>query len=678
MEADDLMAAVFPALAGCQENAGAGPVEIPDHPIVRQTMYDCLHDATDVDGLVRLLEGFRSGAVRTLFRETTEPSPLAHEILNGRPYTFLDDAPLEERRTRAVAMRRGLPETARDLGQLDPEAIARVREEARPDCRDAEELHDLLLDLVLMRPDPAYAGWFQDLAGAGRAARVQTATGVLWLAAEQRPRVEALFPGLRTEPAVPLPAGIPSTADDEQSAVLLVRGHLARLGPCTVATLVARTGLAEGPVTSALARLEAAGVVLRGRFDPAYAHDHRGPAVEFCERRLLARIHRYTTERLRREIEPVTAQDLVRFLLRWQHVAPGTQLEGRRGLLAAIEQLQGFEIAAGSWEGSILPGRVTGYRPEWLDELCLSGEVAWARLAIRGPAAEPGDPDTGPGRGGMVPSQATPVSFLLRANLPWLLSAARGDATAILPGPGPARDVLECLRARGALFYHDLVSATGRLGVEVTEALWDLVARGLVTADGFGSVRALLSARARWTRRAVRPGSGERLRRGAGRGGGGEGRWALVPPSPAAGTVDGETLAEAVAEQLLARWGVVFRDLVARETLAVPWREVLWALRRLEARGTARGGRFVTGFVGEQFALPEAVEGLRQTRRRERHGEIVRVAAVDPLNLVGILTPGPRIPAIRRHTVTYHDGAPGPAGLAGAPLRHVAGDAESR
>ena len=326
MEADDLMAAVFPALAGCQENAGAGPIEIPEHPIVRQTMHDCLHEATDVDGLVRLFDGFRSGAVEPIFRETTEPSPLAHEILNGRPYTFLDDAPLEERRTRAVALRRGLPETARDLAQLDPDAIARVREEARPDCRNAEELHDLLLELAVLRPEPAYELWFRELAETGRAATVLTGAGPLWLAAEQRPRVTALFPGARVEPDVRVPAGIAPTADEEEARVLTVRGHLARLGPCTAAELAAHTGLAEALIPAPLARLEAEGFALRGRFDPA-----RAGIEEFCERRLLARIHRYTTERLRREIEPVTAQDLVRFLLRWQHVAPDTQLEGRAG-----------------------------------------------------------------------------------------------------------------------------------------------------------------------------------------------------------------------------------------------------------------------------------------------------------------------------------------------------------
>jgi ATP-dependent Lhr-like helicase len=660
MEADDLMAAVFPGLAACQENAAAGPIEIPDHPMVRQTVHDCLHEATDVAGLIRLLEGFRSGAVRATFRETTEPSPLAHEILNGRPYTFLDDAPLEERRTRAVALRRGLPETARELGQLDAGAVARVREEARPDPRDAEELHDTLAELVVLRPEAAFAPWFADLVTAGRAASVLAPEGLLWLAAERRPAVEALFPGRRIEPDVRLPAALASrpAPDAEAAAVAAVRGHLGCAGPCTVAELAARTGLRASAVEAALARLEAEGFVLRGRFDPARGEDGDGGPVEFCEGRLLARIHRYTTDRLRREVEPVTAQDLVRFLLRWQHVAPGTRLEGRRGLLAAVEQLQGFEAGAGSWEESVLPARVNGYRPEWLDDLCLAGDVVWARLGLRAGAAGPAD-ETGarPGRGGLVPSRATPVSFVVRENLPWLLAAARGSTEPSLPGEGAALDVLRCLRDRGALFYQDLLAATGRLAVEVEEGLWDLVARGLVTADGFGSARALLTARERWTRRAGRPAARRGLRGQAHGRGGAEGRWSILPPAPAPGAADLETLAEAVAEQLLLRWGVVFRDLLAREGLAVPWREILWALRRFEARGTARGGRFVTGFVGEQYALPEALEALRQTRRRERTGEVVRVAAVDPLNLAGIVTPGPRVPAVRGGLVVYRDGA---------------------
>jgi ATP-dependent Lhr-like helicase len=258
------------------------------------------------------------------------------------------------------------------------------------------------------------------------------------------------------------------------------------------------------------------------------------------------------------------------------------------------------------------------------------------------------------------------VSFVLRPNLPWLLLATRGENASPLPGEGPARDLLACLNSRGALFYRDLIAATGRLRIEVEEGLWDLVARGFVTADGFGSVRALLTARERWSASPARLPGVRRLRRRAAEKVNVEGRWSLLPaaPTPDGGgeRPDSDTLAEAVAEQLLARWGVVFRDLLARESIATPWREILWALRRLEARGTVRGGRFVTGFTGEQYALPEAVEQLRQTRRRERTGEIVRIAAVDPLNVVGILTPGPRVPAVRGHGVVYRDGAPIAAG----------------
>jgi ATP-dependent Lhr-like helicase len=673
MEADDLMVAVFPGLAACQDNAPPGPIEIPDHPLVRQTLHDCLHEATDVDGLVALLEGVESGAIRTHFRDSPEPSPLAHEILNGRPFTYLDDAPLEERRTRAVALRRGLPDTARDLGALDAGAIARVREEARPHPRDAEELHDALVELIALRPDAAWTAWFDQLAGDGRAATAETPSGPMWLATERRLAVEVLFPGVAIAPDVRLPD--PAAGPDaEAAAVTAVRGHLATLGPCTVADLADRTGLAPGIVTIAIARLEAEGFLLRGRFDAARLGHER--AEEVCERRLLARIHRYTTERLRREIEPVTAQDFMRFLLRWQHLAPGTQLEGREGVLAVIEQLQGFEIAAAAWEASILPARVAEYRPEWLDDLCLAGAVMWARLGARtgeGIALDAGgraslDVEVPARPERSAPSRATPLSFLVRDNLAWLLAAARGDGKPAAPRDGVASDVLECLRARGALFYGEIVSATGRLRAEVAEGLWELVARGLVTADGFGSARALFSARARWARRASGVATQRSLRRIASAGRGAEGRWSLLLNHFAsAPDLDVETLAEAVAEQLLARYGVVFRDLVARETLALPWREILRALRRLEARGTARGGRFVTGFVGEQYAMPEAVDALRATRRRERTGETVRISAVDPLNLVGILLPGPRVPALRTNAVIFRDGLPMP----GAPEHPV-------
>ena len=655
MEADDLMAAIFPGLAQCQENA-TGPIEIPDHPIVRQTLHDCLHEAADLPGLVKLLENIESGEVRAHFRDTTEPSVLSHEIINGRPFTFLDDAPLEERRTRAVALRRGLPENARDLGRLDSEAIAGVREEAAPEPRDAEELHDLLLATGVQRPRSDWEPLFESLVSADRAACAKTQSGPLWFAAERRPWIDLVHPGVEHEPSVAAPPGAPVPEDADAAATEMVRGHLEGMGPAGIEVLASATGLSESRLELAVARLEAEGFAIRGRFDES----PDAPAEQVCARRLLARIHRRTQDRLRREIEPVSAQDYLRFLLRWQYAVPDARREGRRGLLAVIEQLQGFEVAAGSWESEVLPARVAGYRATWLDELCLSGEATWARLTPRVELAEPGAP---PGRGGLSPSRATRVGFTLRADLSWLLAAARGENEPARPGPGAAADLLELLADHGASFHSELLSAAGRLPVEVEEGLWDLVARGLVHADGFQAVRALLAgrARARSDRRVQPRGLRRRSLRRAGRAhAGAEGRWALLPE---AGRPERDELAEAVAEQLLARWGVVFRDVLTRESLVLPWREILWALRRLEARGTIRGGRFVTGFVGEQYALPGAVEALRRVRRIERTGEIVELSAVDPLNLAGILTPGPRIPAVPTRRVRFVDGLPEEATL---------------
>jgi ATP-dependent helicase Lhr and Lhr-like helicase len=665
MEADDLMAAVFPALAACQENTPGGPVVIPDHVLVRQTMLDCLHEAMDVDGLVALLRRMEAGAVRVHFVDSTEPSVLAHEILNGKPYTFLDDAPLEERRTRAVQLRRGLPLHAESLGRLDAGALERVRGEAAPDVRGPEELHDLLLSAVVWRPYDDYADFFTTLADSGRAAcatvPVPGADDVsaaidLWCATERRRWVEVAFPT-----AVFHPEGFPDAwagAEDPDAEVPdadvvageTVRGHLEVTGPVTVSELTARTGLALTRVQVGLGRLEAEGFAMRGHFDTGVDEE------QWCARRLLARIHSYTQHRLRREIEPVTAQDLVRFLLQWQHVAPGTKRQGRAGVLAVIDQLQGFEIPAGAWEESILPARVEGYQHRWLEDLCHSGELVWGRLSPRPPDAE----DT-PRRGSATPSRATPITFALRQDLSWLLRAARGDLVPSEPAHGAARDVLDALRAGGAMFHSELRNATGRLPVEVEEGLWDLVARGIVTADGFQAVRSLLSARQAWKRRQRHE---QRLRAGGRRSAtwreGGEGRWALLPTRGPEGDSDNETIAEQVAGQLLARWGVVFWDLMARENLALPWRDVMWALRRLEARGLVRGGRFVTGPAGEQYALPEAVEELRRVRRTDRAGQTVGLNAADPLNLVGIVLPGPRVTAVRTNSITYRDGVPAP------------------
>ena len=636
MEADDLMAAVFPTLAACQENVAPGPIEIPDHVLVRQTLTDCLTEAMDVAGLAELLSRIEAGQVNVVVRDTTEPSVLAHEILNGRPFTYLDDAPLEERRSRAVPLRRGLPVEPHELARLDPAAIERVAEQVRPDPRDADELADLLMTLTVVRPKQAWQAWFDELVDGRRAVTVHGAGGTLWAATERRPAIEVLFPDAAVVPDHPWSGPAP---DEDAAAAGLLRGHLDCRGPSTIAQLAEATGLRESLIAIGVAVLEQQGFAIRGRFTGQDGDE------EFCARRLLSRIHGYTRDRRRREVEPVNARDFMRFLLRWQHVAPGTRREGRFGVLAVIEQLQGFELAAGAWERHVLAARVDSYRRELLDELCISGHVCWGRLSIR---------DFEPAATRIAPSRATPITIALRGDLPWLLAAARGDCEPALPEPGRSLDVLDALRQQGALFRHDLAAATGLSPADIDAALWDGVARGLVTADGFRAIRSLLR---RGDRQPFVPRRG--LRGGAGAiPTGSAGRWSLLPNPMAA--ADRDELAEAVAEQLVARWGVVLRDLAVRENLAVSWRDVLWAFRRMEARGTIRGGRFVTGFSGEQYAHPDAIEVLRSVRKQPRSGETVRLSAADPLNLTGVVLPGPRVPAIGSNTVTYTDGAVAP------------------
>jgi ATP-dependent Lhr-like helicase len=670
MEADDLMAAIFPALAACQENTAPGPVQLPDHVIVRQVLEDCLHEAMDVDGLHELVAALRSGRVSSHFVDTVEPSVLSHEIVNSEPYTYLDDAPLEERRARQVQLRRGLPVEARDLSRLDPAALERVRSEVAPAPRNADELHDLMLSVVVLRSREDWREPFAELVGAGRAMTVfvpgppGSASGApeapasvqVWCATERRAWAEALLPGARFEPDYRL--GAPSVPgpgpgpDPDDAAALAARGHLGLTGPVTTEELADRCGLPLSRVQVGLARLEAEGFAMQGLFDPAL-----GDAQQWCARHLLARIHGYTQHRQRREVKPVSAQEFMRFLARWQHVAPGTKRQGRAGLLAVVEQLQGWELAAGAWEEAVLPARVEAYQKRWLEDLCLSGDVTWGRLTLRAADAE-----SAGRRGASTPSRATPVTFVLRPDLPWLMAAKRGGAAPEPPAHGAGRDVLDALQSHGAMFASDLPGASGRLPAEVQEGLWDLVARGMVTSDGFAAVRSLFSNRDVWARRhmperrrlGLRPNPA--LRRPVRQAG--EGRWALLgaPGFSASPVLAPDELAERVAAQLLNRWGVVFWDLVAHEDLAVPWREILWALRRFEARGTARGGRFVTGFAGEQYALPEAVDELRHSARSERKGDIFRLSAADPLNLSGVVLPGKRVPALRTNTVVVQDG----------------------
>ncbi|MEO8097171.1 MAG: DEAD/DEAH box helicase [Acidobacteriota bacterium] len=589
MRSDDLLASVFPDQVACAENL-TGEIRIPDHPLVNETIANCLHEAMDLDGLVDILDRMGDGTLRTVAVDTREPSPFCHEILNANPYAFLDDAPLEERRTRAVQMRRTLSaDDAQNLGTLDPAAIAQVAEESWPVVRDEHELHDALLTLVILPPVEEWRGWFEVLEHAGRATRVTPLAPLgRWVATE------------RLELTQRLP--------DEDAVLHILRGWMDCIGPVTPQALADRLGLTRESVDIGLAQLESEGTILRGHF--ATEDD------EFCHRRVLARIHRMTLGRLRREIEPVSSADFMRFLTRWQHTATGSRLHGADGLLQVLKQLQGYEISAAAWEATVLPQRIAKYEPELLDRLCLAGEVMWGRLSPH-PALE-----TPTGRR-IRPTRVAPLAIFLRE-----------DAAKLLPAPSnempllshQARDIYVALEARGALFFNELLRATERLSSEVEDGLWELVAAGLVTGDGFENLRALIDPK---RRRGEGRGRSARPRHAAG-------RWALLHRAGSA------TEVEFFAQQLLSRWGVVFRDILARETLAPTWRELLQVYRRMEARGEIRGGRFVAGFVGEQFARPEALDLLRHLRRTGAGSEAIEIAAADPLNLTGIIVPGAR------------------------------------
>jgi ATP-dependent Lhr-like helicase len=652
MRADDLLAAVFPEQAACADNI-TGPITIPDHPLVRETLDNCLREAMDAEGLAEVLGRLARGEIATRAIDTAAPSPMSHEILNSNPYTYLDDAPLEERRARAVSLRRTDPDLAAGLGALDPAAIAEVREQAWPDVRDADELHDALLSMgVVPATEVEASGWTafaETLVTARRATWARAGELRALVPAERVALVEAAVPGVRFEPPPPaLPARGPEPSREE-ALQAVVGGWLEAVGPVTVPALATRIGLDPTAVAIGLARLEREGMALRGRFTPGATEE------EWCERRLLARIHRLTLGRLRREIEPVSAADLVRFLLRWQHVHPGTQLHGRDGVLEVIGQLQGLELPARAWETQVLPARVAAYDPADLDGLCLSGAVAWGRLRTDAPA----DEDAGPRRA-KAPTRAAPLAFALREDLGWLLAPAHEDVKRDLPSA--ARAVLAHLERHGASFLADLARATGLLPAAAEEALWTLVARGLVTGDGTAGLRTLLRSDAERRPRRLRAVRGGRARLVP------AGRWALLRPG-LEHAAEGDPMR--FARQMLRRYGVVVRELLARETRMPPWRALLGALRTLEARGEVRGGRFVAGLVGEQFALPEAVEGLRAVRRRGGESETVVVAAADPLNLVGILVPGPRLPAAAREVVAYRDGVAAETGELGSVLSRL-------
>jgi ATP-dependent Lhr-like helicase len=632
MNAEDLLASVFPDQVACAENL-PGEIEVPDHPLVKQTIRDCLEEAMDIDAFEALLRGLESGAVQVIARDLTEPSPLALEALNARPYAYLDDAPLEERRTQAVMSRRWLdPTDAADIGKLDPEAIARVREEAWPDAGSAAELHDALMWLTFMTGEECAgnAAWptlMQELSAAGRALKVTLDSGVtLWTATERR----SLFP--------------PSDA----SMVDIVRGRLEGLGPVTAASIADSLGFSTATIDIALAALQAEGFAMRGRYTSEARQD------EWCERRLLARIHRYTVKRLRAEIEAVPAKDFLRFLGEWQRVLPAARMQGSDALAAVLAQLEGYEAPAGAWETEIIPSRIAEYDPGWLDEHCRSGRFMWTRLAARAAAGASAASDVAR-RAGASPVRSTPIVLLARRNASaWSSLVGPTDAERLT---SKAQAVADVIKEFGASFFDEIVQHARLLPTEAEDALAELVAVGLVNSDSFAGLRVLLMPRAR---RSKLSSYAARHRRSTALFGMADaGRWALVRRPSAPGTDRREQVVEQVVRTLLRRWGVIFWKLLTREAQWLPpWREILMCCRRLEARGEVRGGRFVAGFSGEQYATPEAVGLLREMRRKPPTQQYLSVSAADPLNLVGIITPGARLASLSGNRLLYQDGLP--------------------
>lgn len=663
MRSEDLLAAVFPDAIACQENL-QGEIHIPDHPLVRETMKDALTEAMDIEGLKDVLDAMAAGRIQCIAVDTPVPSQFSHEILNANPYAYLDDAPLEERRARAVEMRRMLPESVlSEIGRLDPGAIAEVRKQACPDVRDADELHDALLTLTALPESslsalqsrqgfaessaraiaPAWgesvAGWEQYLAelkSANRAGRATVEDRTYWVATEKAKIFQAIFLSAQFESALPEISG--AVLSREDGLLSYVQSWMAHLGPITATTLSGFLGIEGSEVERIFLRLEGSGTVLRGHFA-----NSPGEETEWCDRRLLARIHRLTVETLRSRIQPLTAAQFMRWLLRWQHVAPCTQVLGERGTLEVLQQLQGFEAQANSWERQILARRIADYDPKLLDRLCLTGAVGWGRLSPHPSMLEEQDSI----RRRIIPTSVAPIAFFIREDAEWMISRhTEPDQSSEPRGLSPvARDVLNFLRQRGASFFADLVRGNGKLKTEVETALWELVTAGMITADGFDNIRALIDPK----RRAGQGrGNQSRPRHSVG-------RWSLLHTHPS-NPLDRSRMLEATCWMVLRRYGVVFREMVERETMVPRWRELLITFRRLEDRGEIRGGRFVTGFLGEQFGLPVAVESVRAMRNIEPSGEIVRIHAADPMNLVGILLPGDRIAANSGKVITLRDG----------------------
>lgn len=653
MLADDLLAAVFPDAAACQDNLGDRAIEIPDHPLINETMKDALTEALDIDGLIIVLKRIISGEITCLAVDTATPSPFAHEILNANPYAFLDDAPLEERRARAVEMRRILPQSLlEEVGKLDPAAIFEVQQQAWPDIRNGDELHDFLQTCIAcplqhnlseqQRILPIWQEYFDQLVTSGRVGMALVANKPFWLAVEKANTFLAIYPhAILPSSLLTIEA---NTLEYFDALVTLIRGWMLQVGPITSRELSELLNINIADVDQALLKLETTGLILRGHFRHTFSND-----IEWCERRLLARIHRLTLGKLRKEIEPISAAQFVRWLLTWQHVTPGTQLKGEQGLLEIIRQLQGFEISANAWERQILAKRMHNYDPQILDRLCFTGAIGWGRLSphpatITELEATLSTTNISSHTKRILPTSITPITFFVREEFNGIFRSHHltneEDLTVLSHA---AKSIYAYLKQKGASFFNDIEQGVTYLKSEIEMGLWELVAAGIITADGFDNLRALIDPQ----RRLGRKGRRNKPRFSMG-------RWSLLPNIE---IHDSTQQIEAVCWILLKRYGVVFREILVREKNIPRWRELLTTLRRLEDRGEIRGGRFISGFFGEQFALPYAIDSLRAIRKKELTGEIVSISAADPLNLVGIILPGGRISAISCKRVVLRDGA---------------------
>lgn len=646
MKSEDLIASVFPDQIACLENL-AGEREIPEHPLVEQTLDDCLHEAMDSEGWLELLRRMERGEVRLIARDLPAPSPLAAEILSARPYTFLDDAPLEERRTQAVLNRRWSdPQSTDDLGALDADAIDAVREEAWPTPNNADEMHEALMSLACISDrevaaNPQWRDWLNALTETGRACQLQIdPEHSLWLARERLTCLQALYP--QAQSALPALPDFDETWAADDALIEVIRARLGAFGPLPLAAIAEPLALMPASVHQTLAHLEREGYVLRGQFTP------ESTVEEWCERHLLARIHRYTVKRLRREIEPVALQEFMRFLFDWQHLSPSTRGQGSTVLPAIVGQFEGYPAAASAWDSDLLPARLKDYSPSWLDDLCRSGKLVWTRLSARQNISG-------------TALRSTPIVLLPRSQAG--LWSALAEQTPVSELSPKTRKVFDALSQHGALFFDELIHEAHLLRTELEIALQELVGAGLVNADSFAGLRALITPASKRQQRSSRRGRGSFV-------GGMDdaGRWALLRRGPVVEnrqTASPETL-EHVAITLLRRYGVVFWRLLEREADWLPsWRELLRTFHRLEARGEIRGGRFVSGLAGEQFALPEAIPLLREVRRRPHDGSLIAVCGVDPLNLAGTLLPGAKVPALASNRLVYRDGLPVAAEVAG-------------